>query len=117
MVDAKSYFTNAKTHHDEASQVTDLSPDLTTCDTERRSLTHPPLARAPRDEITACDQVPHSNKYRSAGLGRTRLFHLWERESEGVWVGLWRSVSHVVRSGLRSVFCDASLRWVLALVK
>ena len=42
MVDAKSYFTNAKTHHDEALQMTDLSPDLTTCDTERRSPT-PPL--------------------------------------------------------------------------
>ena len=44
MVDAKSYFTNAKTHHDEASQMTDLSPDLTTCDTERRT---PPLWLAP----------------------------------------------------------------------
>ena len=42
MVDAKSYFTNAKTHHDEASRVTDLSPNLTTCDTERWSLAHPP---------------------------------------------------------------------------
>ena len=62
MVDAKSYLTNAKTHHDEASQMTDLSPNLTTCDTERRSLVQPPLARAPRDEITACDQVPHSDE-------------------------------------------------------
>ena len=61
MVDAKSYFTNAKTHHDEASQVNDLSPDLTTCDRERRSLAHPPLTRAPRYEITACDQVPRSD--------------------------------------------------------
>ena len=61
MVDAKSYFTNAKTHHDEASQMTDQSPDVTTCDMERRSLAHPPLARAPRHEITACDQVPHSD--------------------------------------------------------
>ena len=33
MADAKSYFTNAETHHDEASWVTDLSPHLTTCDT------------------------------------------------------------------------------------
>ena len=62
MIDAKSYLTNAKTRNDEASQMTDLSPDLTTCDTERRSLAHhPPLARAPRDGITACDQVPHSD--------------------------------------------------------
>ena len=28
---------------------------------KHRSLTTPPLARAPRDEITACDQVPHSD--------------------------------------------------------
>ena len=61
MVDARSYFTNAQTHHDEASQMTDPSPDLTTCDTERRSLAHPPLARAPRDEMTACDQVLDSH--------------------------------------------------------
>ena len=61
MVDSKSYCTNAKTHRHEASEVTDLSPDLTTCDTERRSPAHPPLARAPRDDITACDQVPHSD--------------------------------------------------------
>ena len=59
----QSYCTNAKTHRDAASQVTDLSPALTTCDTERRSPTHPPLARAPRDEITACDQVPHSDDF------------------------------------------------------
>ena len=43
MVDSKSYFTNAKTHHDEASRVTDLRPDLTTCDTERRRPTTPPF--------------------------------------------------------------------------
>ena len=61
MVDAKSYVTNAKTHHDEASQITDLSPDLTTCVTERRSPAHPPLAHAPRDGIIACDQVPISD--------------------------------------------------------
>ena len=48
MVDFKSYFTNAKTHHDEATQVTDLSPDLTTCDTERRSLAHPPSGSRPQ---------------------------------------------------------------------
>ena len=47
MVDSKSYLTNAKTHHDEASQVTHLSPDLTTCDTERRSLTNPPSGSRP----------------------------------------------------------------------
>ena len=61
MVDAKSYFTNAQSHHDEASQVTDLSPGLTTGDTERQSLALPPLARAPRDGITACDQASHSD--------------------------------------------------------
>ena len=49
MVDAKSYLTNAKTHHDEASQVTDLSPDLTTCDTERRSLAHPSSGSRPQE--------------------------------------------------------------------
>ena len=59
MVDIKSYFTEAKTHHDEATQVTDLRPRLTACDMERRSLGPPPLARAPRDEITACEQVRH----------------------------------------------------------
>ena len=48
MVDAKSYFTNAKTHHDEASQMTDLSPDLTMCDTERRSLVHPSSGSRPQ---------------------------------------------------------------------
>ena len=48
MVDAKSYFTNAKTHHDEASQMTDLSPDLTTCDTERRSPAQPPSGSRPQ---------------------------------------------------------------------
>ena len=48
MVDAKSYLTNAKTHHDEASQVTDLSFDLTTCDTERRSPTHRPSGSRPQ---------------------------------------------------------------------
>ena len=35
MVDAKSYFTNAKTHHDEASQVTDLSPGSSRSDNVR----------------------------------------------------------------------------------
>ena len=54
MVDSKSYCTDAKTQRDEASHVTNLSLGLTTCDTER-------LARAPRDEITACDQVPYSD--------------------------------------------------------
>ena len=37
--------------------------------------------------------------YRSAALGRTRLFHLWEREPEG-GSGSDVSVSHVVRTGL-----------------
>ena len=64
VVNSKSYCTNAKTHRDQASWVTDMSPDLTTCDTERRSPTHYPLAHAPRDEITACDQVPKSDFYR-----------------------------------------------------
>ena len=54
---------------------------------------------------------------RSAGLGRTRIFHPWGREPEGGWSGSDVSVSHVVRSGLRSVTCDASARWVLALVQ
>ena len=48
MIDAKSYFTNAQTHHDDASQMTDLSPDLTTCDTERRSPAHPPSGSRPQ---------------------------------------------------------------------
>ena len=61
VVNSKSYCTNAKTHRDQASWVTDLSHDLTKCDTETWSLTTAPLARAPRDEITACDQVPHSD--------------------------------------------------------
>ena len=43
---------------------------------------------------------PKSAQSRSAGLGRTRLFHPWGREPEGGWVGLRRSVSHVVRPGL-----------------
>ena len=42
MVDSKSYFTNAQTHHDEALRVTDLSPHLTTCDTETSEPDHPP---------------------------------------------------------------------------
>ena len=50
---------------------------------------------------------PRLNQGRSAGLGRTRLFHPWGREPEGGWVGLRRSVSHVVRSGLMSVTHDA----------
>ena len=36
-------------------------PGLTTCDTERWSLTTPPLAHAPRDGITACEPSPHSD--------------------------------------------------------
>ena len=35
MADAKSYLTNAKTHHDEASQVTDLSPGSSRSDKVR----------------------------------------------------------------------------------
>ena len=48
MADAKSYFTNAKTHHDEASRMTDLSPNLTTCDTERRNPAHTPSGSRPQ---------------------------------------------------------------------
>ena len=47
-VDSKSYCINAKTHRDGASQVADLSPDLTTCDTERRSPAHPPSGSRPQ---------------------------------------------------------------------
>ena len=66
MVDSKSYCTVVNTRCDETSQATNLSPgqespDLTTCDTETSEPDHPPLAHAPRDEITACDQVPHSD--------------------------------------------------------
>ena len=61
MVDAKSYCTVAQILRAGPSWVTDLSPDLTTCDTERRWPANPPLAHAPRDGITACDQVPHSD--------------------------------------------------------
>ena len=61
MVDSQSCCTVAKILRVGTSWVTDLSPGLTTCDTERRSPAHPPLARAPRDGITACDQVPHSD--------------------------------------------------------
>ena len=55
MVDSKSYCNNAKT---------DLSLGLTTCDTEHLSPTHPHLTGVPRDEIAACDQVPHSDQVR-----------------------------------------------------
>ena len=61
VVDAKSYCTVAQILRAGPSWVTDLSPDLTTCDTERRWPANPPLAHAPRDDITACDQVPHSD--------------------------------------------------------
>ena len=40
MVDLKSYSTMLKTHRDETSEVTDLSPGLTMSDTERLSLIH-----------------------------------------------------------------------------
>ena len=40
----------------------DPCPVPTMCDTERRRSTPPPLARAPRDEITACEQVLHSDQ-------------------------------------------------------
>ena len=65
MVDSKSYFTVVKTHRDATSEVTDLSPRLSWFDKVRRGtpeLDPPPLlARAPRDVIAACDQVPHSD--------------------------------------------------------
>ena len=47
---------------------------------------------------------------RSAGLGRTRLFHPWAREPEGGVVRRLRSVSHVVRPRRGSGF--EGLGWV-----
>ena len=61
VVDAHSYFAVAKILCARPSWVTDLSPDLTTCDTETSEPDHPPLAHAPRDGMTACDRVPHSD--------------------------------------------------------
>ena len=40
--------------------------------------------------------IPVYGTHRSAGLGRTRLFHPWGREPEGGWSGSDVSVSHVV---------------------
>ena len=48
--------------------------------------------------------------YRSAGLGRTWLFHPWGREPEGGWSGSDVSVSHVVRHRQGSGF--DGLGWV-----
>ena len=47
---------------------------------------------------------------RSAGLGRTRLFHPWAHEPEGGWSGSDVSVSHVVRPRQGSGF--EGLGWV-----
>ena len=47
VVDSKSYFANAETHHDEASQVTGLTPDPTTCDTETSEPDPPPSGSRP----------------------------------------------------------------------
>ena len=64
MVDLKSYCTVAKTHRDETSEVTDLSPGSSRSDNVRHGTpetdTHPSGSR-PRDEMTACDQVLHSD--------------------------------------------------------
>ena len=49
----------------------DLSQGLTMCDMSRRRRSTPPLARAPRDEITACDQVLHSGEDEKTGYVRT----------------------------------------------
>ena len=48
--------------------------------------------------LTVCVEIKYS-VCRGAGLGRTRLFHPWEREPERAVVRLRRSVSHVVRHG------------------
>ena len=50
----------AMRHHRCLTGVQDR-PGLTMCDKAHRTPTYPPLARAPRDDITACDQVPHSD--------------------------------------------------------
>ena len=70
-MDAESYCTAVKTHRDETSQVIDLSPGSSRSDKVRHGTLEPdplPLARDPSDEITACDQVPHSDQ-RPLGLG------------------------------------------------
>ena len=57
---------------------------------------------------------------RSAGLGRTRLFHPWGREPEGGVEALMfpcRTLSDLDYPGLRSVTCDVSSRWVLTTVQ
>ena len=63
VVDAKSYFAVAKILCARPSWVIELSPDLTTCDTETSEPDHPHLAHAPRNGITACDQVPHCDQH------------------------------------------------------
>ena len=51
--------------------------------------------------LNGCSVQPHvRTEHRSAGLGRTRLFHPWGREPEVGWSGSDVSVSHVVRPGL-----------------
>ena len=72
-VDSNSYCTNAQTPRDGASQVTDPSPGLTTCDTERRSPSHPPSGSRPRDDISACGRVPHSDNYTAFRWGKPPL--------------------------------------------
>ena len=64
MIDEQSYFTVAQILPEGPSWMMDLSTDVTTCDTEHRSPTDSHVACAPKDEITACDQVPqcHSDE-------------------------------------------------------
>ena len=47
-----------------------------------------------------CKAAVSLSSHRSAGLGRTRLFHPWGREPEGGWSGSDVFVSHVVRPRL-----------------
>ena len=52
------------------------------------------------DVVAKISMLYAQAKHRSAGLGRTRLFHPWGREPEGGWSGSDVSMSHVVRPGL-----------------
>ena len=52
-------------------------------------------------------------RHRSAGLGRTRLFHPWAHEPEGGWSGANVYVSHVVGPGQGSGLMGlVGSRWV-----
>ena len=76
--------------------------------------------------FVVCDSESHPDTLgqgqgrRSAGLGRTRLFHPWGREPEGGEPSSGvpcRTLSDLDYSGLRSVTCDVSSRWVLTTVQ